>query len=607
MPEQGNVRNKILYADDDEKSRILVRKILESEGFVVSEAADGLEAVQKASSEMPDLILMDILMPVMDGFDALDRIREAPGLADVPAIAITARGMEREKERERIIKSGYHGYISKPIQRVVLIEEVERILNPEMSFTPHDEDKTLLRDEELAGRKVLLVDDNPVHLQLGTKVLANAGMDVIKAVDGQDAMKILESDDQVDIILSDILMPGMDGYQLCRMIKTSGSLLNIPFVFYTSTYADNKDIRFGLDLGAERYIIRPIPAKRLLEIIKEVLRECKERGGAVPGAPHDALMVDEVKYYREYNERLVSKLEHKLLELENAYRALEMRNQELNSFNLSLEEKVKERTLELEQANRHLVEMDRKKTEFLNIVAHDLRTPLTSIRSYADLLIKYKDEPESVREEFLNIIYSESVRLGNLINDYLDLPRIESGLYPFRNEPVDLNSRIEETVNNFRSRSQAKEVSIETALDPELKKVMGDEGRLDQVLVNLFSNALKFCSKGGKIEIRSCLVHPGRKPAFPSSNAPPVEQETAAVMIRDSGPGIQESDQERIFEKFTQVDSPQVRASGGTGLGLSIVKEIMGRHKGKAWVESREGEGSAFFILLPVEQENPLL
>ncbi|MEK6776462.1 MAG: response regulator [bacterium] len=605
MPEQGNVRNKILYADDDEKSRILVRKILESEGFVVSEAADGLEAVQKASSEMPDLILMDILMPVIDGFDALDRIREAPGLADVPAIAITARGMEREKERERIIKSGYHGYISKPIQRVVLIEEVERILNPDVSFTPHDEDKILLRDEELAGRKVLLVDDNPVHLQLGTKVLANAGMDVIKAVDGQDAMKVLESDNKVDIILSDILMPGMDGYQLCRMIKTSGPLLNIPFVFYTSTYADNKDIRFGLDLGAERYIIRPIPAKRLLEIIKEVLRECKERGGAVPGVPHDVLMVDEVKYYREYNERLVSKLEHKLLELENAYRALEMRNQELNSFNQSLEEKVKERTMELEQANRYLIEMDRKKTEFLNIVAHDLRTPLTSIRSYADLLIKYKDEPESVREEFLNIIYSESVRLGNLINDYLDLTRIESGLYPFRNEPVDLNLRIEQTVNNLRSRAQAKEVSIETALDPELKKVMGDEGRLDQVLANLFSNALKFCSKGGKIEIRSCLVYPGRKPAFPSSKAPPVEQETAAVMIRDSGPGIQESDQERIFEKFTQVDSPQVRASGGTGLGLSIVKEIVDRHKGKTWVESREGEGSAFFILLPVDQDKP--
>ncbi len=189
MSEQGNVRNKILYADDDEKSRILVRKILESEGFVISEAVNGLEAVQKASSERPDLILMDLLMPVMDGFDALNRIHEVPELAEVPAIAITASGMERD--RERIIKSGYHGYLSKPIQRLMLIEEVERILNPEMSFTRYAEEKTLLKDEELAGKRVLLVDDNPVHLQLGTKVLSNAGMDVIKAIDGKDAMKIL--------------------------------------------------------------------------------------------------------------------------------------------------------------------------------------------------------------------------------------------------------------------------------------------------------------------------------------------------------------------------------------------------------------------------------
>ncbi len=155
-------------------------------------------------------------------------------------------------------------------------------------------------------------------------------------------------------------MPGMDGYQFCRMVKTSGSLLNIPFVFYTSTYVDNKDIRFGLDLGAERYIIRPIPAKRLLEIMKEVLRERKERGKEMPEVSRDALMLDEVKYYREYSERLVSKLEHKLLELENAYQALEMKNQELKNFNQSLEEKVKERTLELEQANRHLVDLQSK-------------------------------------------------------------------------------------------------------------------------------------------------------------------------------------------------------------------------------------------------------
>lgn len=593
-----NVRNKILYVDDDEKSRIFVRKILESEGFLVTEADNGLSAIEEVTRMRPDLLIMDLQMPVMDGITTMKKIREVPELMDLPAIALTARGLDQE--RDHIIKAGYHGYLAKPVQRMILLEEVDRLL---LQMNRYNEDKgdekECLRDEKLVGKKVLLVDDNPMHLQLGEKILSSTGMEVLKAVDGKDALKILEGGQSVDIILTDILMPGMDGYQFCRRVKTTGSFMNIPLLFYTSTYVDNQDIRFGLDLGAERYIVRPITSNRLLEIVKEVMKNREEGVHSQTEVSQEALMVDDVKYYREYNERLISKLEQKLLEIDSAYRTLEMRNDELKNFNRSLEQNVEVRTKELEEANQRLVELDKKKTEFLNIVAHDLRTPMTTIRSYAELLLKYPDEPITTRNEFLEIVISESIRLGNLVNDYLDLIKIESGSYEFKQEAVQLNERVQHAVNVFKSRSDAKGITVETHYDLKMPMVMGDPDKLDQVLINLFSNAVKFCSGEGKIEVYSSMVEPGQSLPIPSTKAQPLECKSALVMIRDTGPGIPENYHEMIFDKFKQIDSSFVRESGGTGLGLSIVKWIVNQHQGKIWVESHEGEGSAFFLQLP--------
>ncbi len=599
MPEQESVRNKILCVDDDEKSRILLRKILETDGFLVKEAVNGEEALEKLTQVHPDLIIMGLQMPVLDGFQTMRRIRELPEFDQVPAIALTARGVD--DDRDTIIRAGYSGFLCKPIQRLLLVEEVERLLFPADPYAHQLEGKqNITRVDELAGKKLLLVDDNAIHLQMGEKIFTQAGMEIIKAVDGEDALNHLKTSSDIDIILADILMPGMDGYQLCRMVKTTGSLMEIPFVFYTSTYADNKDIRFGLDLGADRYIIRPIPAKRLLEIVKEVLLEKNQKGTSPPAVPDDAFMVDEVKYYREYNQRLISKLEQKLLEIDNAYRALEMRNVELKNFSQTLEKKISERTRELEEANNNLRELDRKKTEFLNIVAHDLRTPMTTIRSYSELLLKYKDEPQETRDEFLQIIIQESIRLGNLVNDYLDLTKIESGLDRFNNEPVDLTSRIKHVVNLFRARSDAKGVIIEMQLAPEQLTVQGDQDKLDQVMMNLLSNAVKFCQPGGKIEVCSWLIRPGEQAGLPYSRVLSVDEDSIGIMVRDTGPGIPEDFKEKIFDKFYQLETPLVKSSGGTGLGLSIVKWIVDQHQGRIWVEGREGEGSAFFLVLPL-------
>lgn len=237
-------------------------------------------------------------------------------------------------------------------------------------------------------------------------------------------------------------------------------------------------------------------------------------------------------------------------------------------------------------ANQKLKELDVQKSEFLNIVTHDLRTPLTSIRSYADLLLMYKDEPLEVREEFLTIISQESVRLGNLINDFLDLSRIESGTMKYNIKPCDFKELITHTLAVFQGETDRKKIDLTSAFEPDLPEIMADGDRFGQVLVNLLSNAVKFTPEGGAISIaaRSTADH------------------EVEMSVTDTGYGLAPENHQKIFEKFGQVeDRGDGKVKGGTGLGLAITKEIVKKHGGSIRVESELGKGARFVVTLPAK------
>jgi signal transduction histidine kinase len=236
-------------------------------------------------------------------------------------------------------------------------------------------------------------------------------------------------------------------------------------------------------------------------------------------------------------------------------------------------------------ANRRLKELDRQKSDFLNVVAHDLRTPLTSIRSYADLLLMYKDEPGEIREEFLTIISKESVRLGNLIDDFLNLARIESGTMKFAMKTTDIVELIDHTIAVFQGETGRRHISLTREIEPGLPEIIADGDRLGQVLANLLSNATKFTPEGGAISVSAQSIPDNR----------------VEIRVTDTGYGIDPKDHRRIFEKFGQVeDRGDGRVKGGTGLGLTITKEILERHGGRIWVESELGKGARFVFTLPV-------
>lgn len=240
----------------------------------------------------------------------------------------------------------------------------------------------------------------------------------------------------------------------------------------------------------------------------------------------------------------------------------------------------------LAAANEELREIDRQKSEFLNMVAHDLRTPLTSIRTYADLILMYRNEPPETYERFLRVIIEESNRLAELINNFLDLARIEAGTMTYQYEAVDLRRVVEHFLEVYRSTAESRHITLIADLPPELPMFYGDRQRLEQVFANLLSNALKFTPEGGRITLAMREVREGREPYL-------------EVSVTDTGPGVPLTDRERIFEKFVQVNDHLRGRKGGTGLGLAIAKEIIEHHGGRIWVEDGPEGGARFVFTLP--------
>ncbi len=242
-------------------------------------------------------------------------------------------------------------------------------------------------------------------------------------------------------------------------------------------------------------------------------------------------------------------------------------------------------TAELRAANEQLKELDRLKDDFMSTVTHELRTPLTSIRAFSEILLANPDVELEQRRKFLSIITKETERLTRLINQVLDLAKIESGRAEWHVTRVDVRELVTETLAGMSQLFKEKAIEVETRLPERVPPVLADLDRVIQVLLNLLSNAVKFCApERGRIEVR-VSENPG----------------SVRVDVRDNGPGIRPEDQAIIFDKFRQVGDTLTEKPSGSGLGLHISRQIVEHFGGRMWVESRFGEGACFSFTLPVE------
>jgi signal transduction histidine kinase len=246
---------------------------------------------------------------------------------------------------------------------------------------------------------------------------------------------------------------------------------------------------------------------------------------------------------------------------------------------------------EIDEKNQELMVVSQHKSQFLANMSHELRTPLNAILGYTELIVDevYGEMPEKIRG-VLERVQTNGKHLLNLINDVLDLSKIEAGQLTLQQASFSLKDLIDGVANALEPLAREKTLSLRTEVAAGLPAAYGDERRLSQVVVNLVGNAIKFTDTGS-VTIAAAAA-----------------DGMFTVAIRDTGPGISKADQQRIFEMFQQADSSSTRKKGGTGLGLAISKRIVELHGGRIWVESTEGKGSTFSFTIPITgtaQGNP--
>jgi signal transduction histidine kinase len=408
---------------------------------------------------------------------------------------------------------------------------------------------------------VLVVDDNKDNLEMLQYLLKNNNYDVHTALNGEEALNKL-NDKDFDLIISDILMPVMDGFQLCRECKKSEKLKNICFIFYTATYVDSKDEEFALSLGAQKFLRKPQDPEILLKQINETYNAFSnsQNKTQVPNTK------DDKEIYKLYSERLVAKLEKKNLDLEK----------EIEEHRKTMEQLVR--------AKQKAEESDKLKTAFLTNMSHEIRTPMNGIMGFTNLL-KSKDLSEKDKEKYINIIQLSSKRLLGLINDLIDISQIETGQVSVKVSEFYVNEVIEQIFSYFSTEIQRKglELVIESELGKNTTRLKTDRFKVETILLNLIKNAIKY-SEEGTIYLKIKQV-----------------DNSIEFLVQDSGIGISESRLDAIFKPFVQADIEDSMAYQGAGLGLSIAKSYAEMLEGNIKVESEEGKGSTFCFTLPLE------
>ena len=256
--------------------------------------------------------------------------------------------------------------------------------------------------------------------------------------------------------------------------------------------------------------------------------------------------------------------------------------EKIKNFNLELKKQVDKATKDLRKANEELKRLNRIKSDFVSTVSHELRTPLTSVQGYISLMYDGAVGPTTVEQkEFLGIIKEESQRLTRLINDLLDISKIEAGKMQMTFSDLNLLEFINNYKKEIESMASSKGIKVTFIVPHKLPSIKADADKIKQIFNNLISNAVKFSGKNSMLKI---IIK--------------VNTKDIQIDVIDQGIGIAQKDLKSIFEKFQQVDSKMTKKAGGTGLGLAITKHLIEGHGGKIWVKSKLGEGSTFSFTL---------
>ncbi len=421
--------------------------------------------------------------------------------------------------------------------------------------------------------RILSADDKPENLYMLEALLRGHGHTVDSVSNGLDALRLAERG-VYDLVISDILMPRMDGFQLCRELKKDDRLRHLPFIFYTATYTDPKDASLALSLGADRFLIKPLEPDAFIREVNEVMA----RKATLPPPP-DVEPEDESIYLKEYNARLIAKLEKKMLDLEAANALL---HEEISQRERTAQERIK-----AEEKLRQAQKLEAIGT-LAGGIAHDFNNILAGIVGFADLGLQDAGDPEAAAASFQEILKA-SGRARDLVRQILAFSRHREQ----DRQPLDLETDVRDALKLLRA---TLPVSVEIASEFEtgLPKVLADSIQVHQVVTNLVTNAWHAIGdRAGRVRVQLAAfvvdadfarTHPDLRPA-----------RYVRLSIADDGCGMDPATVARIFEPFFTTKEP----GHGTGLGLSVVHGIMKSCDGAISVYSEPGGGATFHLYFP--------
>jgi signal transduction histidine kinase len=423
--------------------------------------------------------------------------------------------------------------------------------------------------------KILSVDDNAENLYMLAALLRGYGHEVDAANNGATALQLAERGVH-DLIISDILMPRMDGFQLCRELKKDERLRHIPFIFYTATYTDPRDAAFALSLGADRFLVKPLEPDTLMKAVEEVVAQKAQ--GLPAAAPHE-MPEDESVFLKEYNTRLIAKLEKKMLDLEAANRAL--------IEDIAERERAAVERAALEEKLRQAQKMEAIGT-LAGGIAHDFNNILAGILGFAELGLQEVSDPFATDQHFREILKAGQ-RARDLVRQILAFSRQRQQ----NRKPLRLDETVEEALRLLRATLPVS-IEIATQIEPGLPNVLADGTQIHQVVTNLVTNAwhaigdkvgtITVQLTGFQVDEDFSRAHPDLRPG-----------RYVRLTVGDDGHGIPAETLERIFEPFFTTKGP----GAGTGLGLSVVHGIVQSSDGAITVSSEHGRGTTFHLYFP--------